>query len=131
VQINVHPHDFFERDGNDLHCTVPISIVTAALGGKLEVPTLDSRAEIDIPDGTQSGKQFRLRGKGVRSIRSSATGDLYCTVMVETPVKLSRQQKDLLRDFGKTLEGKDASHHHPETSSWLNRAKQFIDEHLK
>ncbi len=131
VQINVHPHDFFERDGNDLHCTVPISIVTAALGGKLEVPTLDSRAEIDIPDGTQSGKQFRLRGKGVRSIRSSATGDLYCTVMVETPVKLSRQQKDLLRDFGKTLEGKEASHHHPETSSWLNRAKQFIDDHLK
>jgi len=131
VQINVHPHDFFEREGNDLHCTVPISIVTAALGGRLEVPTLDSRAEIDIPEGTQSGKQFRLRGKGVRSVRSASLGDLYCTVMVETPVKLNRAQKDLLRDFGKTLEGKEGGAHHPETSSWLSRAKQFVDEHLK
>jgi len=131
VQINVHPHDFFEREGNDLHCTVPISIVTAALGGRLEVPTLDSKAEIDIPEGTQSGKQFRLRGKGVRSVRSASLGDLYCTVMVETPVKLNRAQKDLLRDFGKTLEGKEGGAHHPETSSWLSRAKQFVDEHLK
>ncbi|HSW14604.1 MAG TPA: molecular chaperone DnaJ [Solimonas sp.] len=131
VQINVHPHDFFERDGNDLHCTVPISIVSAALGGKLEVPTLDSKAEIDMPEGTQSGKQFRLRGKGVRSVRSAAVGDLYCTVMVETPVKLNRAQKDLLREFGKTLEGKEGRAHHPDTSSWLDRAKQFVDEHLK
>ena len=131
VQVNVKPHDFFERDGNDLYGNVPISIVTAALGGKLEVPTLDGRAEIEIPEGTQSGKQFRLRGKGVRSVRSSGVGDLYCTVLVETPVRLSKAQKEILREFGKTLEGKDGGAHHPETSSWLDRAKQFIDEHLK
>jgi molecular chaperone DnaJ len=131
VQINVKPHDFFERDGNDLHCTVPIAIVTAALGGQVPVPTLDGQVAIDVAEGTQSGKQYRLRGKGVRSVRSSALGDLYCTVMVETPVKLNRQQKDLLRELGKTLEGQAGSTHHPEASTWLGRARQFFDEHLK
>lgn len=130
VQINVKPHELFERDGDDLYCTVPVSIVTAALGGKLDVPTLSGKTDIDIVEGTQSGKRYRLRGKGVRSVRSSGTGDLYCTVMVETPVKLSKRQKELLQELGATLEG-DGGKHHPESSSWLGKAKNFFEEHLK
>lgn len=125
VQINVKPHEIFERDGNDLHCSVPISVVTAALGGKLEVPTLDGKIEIDVPEGSQSGKQFRLRGRGVRSVRTSGPGDLYCTVFVETPVRLTKAQKELLKQFGETLE-KD-NKHHPEASSWIGKAKKFFD----
>lgn len=127
VQINVKPHEVFDRDGNDLHCTVPISIVAAALGGKLEVPTLEGKVEIDIPEGTQSGRQFRLRGRGVRSVRTSQAGDLYCNVMVETPVKLSKAQKELLRQFGATLD-EEGGKHHPEASSWLGKAKRFFDD---
>ena len=125
VQINVKPHEIFERDGDDLHCTVPISIVTAGLGGKLQVPTLKDKAEVDVVEGTQSGKRFRLRGKGVKSVRSSSVGDLYCTVMVETPVKLNKQQRQLLEEFGKSLDG-EGGKHHPEASSWLGKAKQFF-----
>lgn len=127
VQINVKPHEIFERDGNDLHCSVPISVVTAALGGKLKVPTLDGEVEIDITEGVQSGKQFRLRGRGVRSIRTSGPGDLYCTVFVETPVHLTKQQKELLRQLGETLD-KSGGKHHPEASSWLGKAKRFFDD---
>ena len=127
VQINVKPHEIFERDGNDLHCTVPISVVTAALGGKLEVPTLEGRVEIDVPEGSQSGKQFRLRGRGVRSVRTSGPGDLFCTVFVETPVRLNKQQKELLRQLGETLDGEN-NKHHPEASSWLGKAKRFFDD---
>ena len=127
VQINVKPHEVFDRDGNDLHCTVPISIVTAALGGALEVPTLEGRVSIDVPEGTQSGRQFRLRGRGVRSVRSAQSGDLYCNVIVETPVRLSKAQKDLLRQFGDTLDV-EGSQHHPEASSWLGKAKRFFDD---
>ncbi len=127
VQINVKPHEIFERDGNDLYCSVPISIVTAALGGELDVPTLDGKAQIDIPEGTQSGRQFRLRGRGVRSVRSSGTGDLYCTVTVETPVKLSKPQKELLRQFGETIDASGGKHH-PENTSWLGKAKRFFDD---
>lgn len=130
VQINVKPHELFERDGDDLYCTVPVSIVTAALGGKLDVPTLSGKTDIDVVEGTQSGKRYRLRGKGVRSVRSSGVGDLYCTVMVETPVKLNKRQRELLQEFGTTLEG-DGGQHHPESSSWLGKAKQFFEEHLK
>ncbi|TJY55788.1 molecular chaperone DnaJ [Sinimarinibacterium sp. CAU 1509] len=127
VQINVKPHEIFERDGNDLYCSVPISIVTAALGGQLDVPTLEGKAQIDIPEGTQSGRQFRLRGRGVRSVRSSGTGDLYCTVTVETPVKLSKPQKELLRQFGETIDASGGKHH-PESTSWLGKAKRFFDD---
>ncbi|MFT4045332.1 MAG: molecular chaperone DnaJ [Solimonas sp.] len=127
VQINVKPHEIFERDGNDLHCSVPISVVTAALGGTLDVPTLDGKVEIDVPEGTQSGKQFRLRGRGVRSVRTSGPGDLYCTVFVETPVRLTRQQKELLHQFGETLD-REGNQHHPEASSWLGKAKKFFDD---
>ncbi|WP_028079498.1 molecular chaperone DnaJ [Solimonas soli] len=127
VQINVKPHEIFERDGNDLHCSVPISVVTAALGGTIEVPTLEGKIEVDVPEGSQSGKQFRLRGRGVRSVRTSGPGDLYCTVFVETPVRLTKQQKELLRQFGETLD-KEGNKHHPEASSWLGKAKRFFDD---
>ncbi|MGH8446532.1 MAG: DnaJ C-terminal domain-containing protein, partial [Solimonas sp.] len=127
VQINVKPHEIFERDGNDLHCSVPISVVTAALGGQLEVPTLEGKVDVDVPEGSQSGKQFRLRGRGVRSVRTSGPGDLYCTVFVETPVRLNKQQKELLRQFGETID-KEGNKHHPEASSWLGKAKKFFDD---
>ncbi|HVT36915.1 MAG TPA: molecular chaperone DnaJ [Nevskiaceae bacterium] len=127
VQINVKPHDFFERDGSDLFCTMPISIATAALGGEQQVPTLHGKETIHIGEGTQSGREFRLRGKGVKPVRGGAAGDLICTVMVETPVKLNKQQKELLRQFSESLgEG-----HHPQSKSWLDRARKFLDEHLK
>ena len=127
VQINVKPHDFFERDGNDLYCTVPVSVVTAALGGEQEVPTLNGRSTLKIPEETQSGQVFRMRGQGVRSVRSSATGDLICTVVIETPVKLSKKQRDLLREFGATLEA-DGARHNPETASWLGKARKFFED---
>jgi molecular chaperone DnaJ len=130
VQINVKPHDFFERDGNDLYCTVPVSMVTAALGGEVEVPTLDSRVTLKIPEGTQSGKTFRLRGRGIKSVRGANVGDLLCHVRVETPVKLSKRQRELLSQLAETLDD-DGATHSPETTSWLDKAKQFIDEHLK
>lgn len=130
VQITVKPHDFFERDGCDLHCTVPIGFVTAALGGDLEVPTLTGKAQLKIPEGTQGGKVFRLRGMGLKSVRGGGTGDLLCTVMIETPVSLNRKQKDLLRELGESLEG-SGEKHTPEATSWLDKAKRFIEEHLK
>ncbi|MGQ0699237.1 MAG: molecular chaperone DnaJ [Panacagrimonas sp.] len=130
VQITVKPHDFFERDGSDLHCSVPIDFVSAALGGELEVPTLTGKAQLKIPEGTQGGKVFRLRGMGLKSVRVSGVGDLMCTVLVETPVSLSRKQKDLLREFGNSLAGSDARHN-PEAAGWLDRAKKFIEQHLK
>ena len=130
VQITVEPHDFFERDGADLHCSVPIGFVSAALGGELEVPTLTGKAQLKIPEGTQGGKVFRLRGMGLKSVRGGGTGDLMCTVMVETPVSLNRKQKDLLREFGESLSG-STEQHTPEATSWLDKAKKFIGEHLK
>ncbi len=127
IQINVKPHEIFDRDGNNLYCTVPISIVTAALGGTLAVPTLEGSVDMQIPEGTQSGRRFRLRGRGVKSVRTTSAGDLYCTVMVETPVKLNKQQKELLRQFGDTLDSA-GNKHHPEASSWLGKAKRFFDD---
>ncbi len=129
VQVAVQPHDFFERDGADLHCSVPVDLVKATLGGEMEVPTLTGKAQLKIPEGTQSGKVFRLRGMGVKSVRGGGTGDLLCAVLVETPVNLSRKQKDLLKEFGESL-GVDHKHS-PETSSWLDKAKQFIEDHIK
>jgi len=125
VQISVKPHPMFERDGADLHCTVPISVVTAALGGEQEIPTLKSTAKLKIEEETQSGQVFRLRGQGVKSVRGGATGDLVCTVIVETPVKLSKKQKELLREFGGMLDAEGAKHH-PETTSWLGKARKFF-----
>ena len=103
VDIRVRKHPIFTRTGDDLHCEMPISFVTAALGGDLEVPTLGGRVVLNVPPETQTGKRFRLKGKGVKSVRSRAAGDLYCTVNLETPVNLSKKQKDLLAEFGSTL----------------------------
>ncbi|MCC2656435.1 MAG: dnaJ [Panacagrimonas sp.] len=129
VQITVKPHDFFERDGADLHCSVPIGLVVAALGGEFEVPTLNGKAVLKIGEGTQSGKVFRLRGMGLKSVRGGGTGDLLCTVVVETPMHLNRKQKELLRELGESFGGDQK--HSPEASSWLDKAKKFIETHLK
>lgn len=126
VQIEVKPHSIFSREGNDLHYSVPISLVTATLGGELEVPTLDGKVLLKIPAETQSGKHFRLRGKGVKSVRGGAQGDLICQVQVETPVRLTSQQKELMREFGETLTT-GGDRHSPQSSSWMNRAKRFFE----
>ena len=127
VHINVTDHPIFTRDGTDLHCEVPIGFVTAALGGELEIPTLDGRVKLKIPAETQSGKLFRLRGKGVRSVRSSTTGDLICQVTVETPVSLNRKQKDLLKEFEESMSS-NGKEHRPRESSWLDGVKKFFDK---
>jgi len=127
VHITVKPHRIFERDGNDLYCEVPINMTTAALGGELEVPTLDGRIKLKIPAETQSGKMFRLRGKGVRSVRSGAAGDLMCKVQVETPVNLTKKQKELLQELGTSLE-QDSVQHSPRSSSWLDSVKKFFED---
>ncbi len=130
VQVEVKPHHWFERDGADLHCSVPVSFVTAALGGELDVPTLGGRHSLKIPEATQSGRVFRLRGLGIKPVRGGAVGDLLCRLTVETPVNLTRQQKDLLRKFGDTLE-QGGKRHSPEASSWVDKAKAFFEEHIK
>jgi molecular chaperone DnaJ len=127
VQINVLKHAIFERDENDLYCEVPISFVTAALGGELEVPTLKGRVKLKVPAGTQTGKLFRMRGKGVQSVHGGPPGDLLCAVAVETPVNLTRKQKDLLREFEGTC--KDCgSKHSPKSHSWFDKVKEFVEE---
>jgi len=123
VEIHVKEHPVFQRDGDDLHCEVPIGITTAALGGKVQVPTLSGRAEIELPEGTQSGKQFRLRGKGIKGIRASYPGDLYAHVVVETPVRLTDKQKQLLHELEASL--KDPKHS-PQTKGWMDRVKDFF-----
>ncbi len=127
VHVNVKPHPIFQRDGNDLYCEVPINMVTAALGGELEVPTLDGRVKLKIPAETQSGKLFRMRGKGVTSVRGGNTGDLLCRVMVETPVNLTREQKELLRKLDESLKSGKISHS-PRESSWLDSVKKFFED---
>ena len=126
VEIQVQRHDVFTRDDNNLFCDVPISFTTATLGGELEVPTLAGKASLKITEGTQTGQQFRLRGKGVKSVRSGVTGDLMCRVMIETPVKLSKTQKELLQQFAETIEGSH-SKHSQQHSSWLDKVKEFFD----
>lgn len=126
VQIAVKEHPIFTRDGNDLYCEVPISFTTAALGGELEVPTLDGRVKLKVPAESQSGKLFRLRGKGVKSVRSSHTGDLMCKIMVETPVNLNSKQKELLREFEESMGSN--SKHSPRHHSWLDGVKKFFEE---
>jgi molecular chaperone DnaJ len=127
VQISVRPHPIFERDGQDLFCEVPINMVTAALGGEMEVPTLDGRVKLKIPPETQSGKQFRLRGKGVRSVRGGQVGDLMCRVQVETPVNLTKRQKELLEELNQSLQ-QDSVQHSPRSSSWLDGVKKFFED---
>ena len=126
VQIRVKDHPIFKRDDNNLYCDVPISIVTAALGGELEVPTLDGKVVLKIPAESQTGKLFRLRGKGVKPVRGGPVGDLLCRVQVETPVNLSARQRELLQEFQKTMD-QGGSTHNPQASSWLDGVKKFFD----
>jgi len=125
IEIRTKEHDIFEREGDDLHCQVPVSFITAALGGEIEVPTLQGKAAIDIPEGTQAGKQFRLRGKGIKGVRSSYPGDLYCHIVVETPVKLTEYQRKLLRDLEDSLK-KGGGKHSPSGESWTDKLKRFF-----
>ena len=125
IEIRLKKHDIFERDGDDLHCSVPISFTTAALGGEIDVPTLAGKAAIDIPDGTQAGKQFRLRGKGIKGVRSSYPGDLYCHISVETPVKLTEHQRKLLKEFDESIK-KGGAKHSPTSDNWADKLKGFF-----
>ena len=128
VAIMVKSHPIFQRDGADLLCTVPINFATAAIGGELEVPTLNGRVKLKIPAGTQTEKTFRLRGKGVKPVRGGPVGDLLTKVRIETPVNLSGEQKDLLQQFHDTISGSNAKKHSPQAHSWLDGVKKFFDE---
>ncbi len=126
VEIHIKAHPVFQRDGDDLHCEMPISFAKAALGGEIEVPTLNGKASFTIPEGTQSGKTFRLRSKGVKGVRSGYAGDMFCHVVVETPVKLTEKQKELLRELEQlTTEG--GAKHNPQTKSWKDKVKEFFE----
>ena len=128
VMIEVKPHPIFQRQDADLLCDMPLSFTAAALGGEIEVPTLDGRVSLKIPAETQTGKVFRLRGKGVRPVRGGATGDLLCRVHVETPVNLTREQRDLLEAFEKSLGQANGDRHRPREHSWLDSVKRFFDD---
>src|SRR5690554_5779734 len=123
VQMDVREHEIFQRDGSNLYCDVPISFVDAALGGELEVPTLEGRVKLKIPAETQSGRMFRLRGKGVKSVRGGMTGDLLCRVQVETPVNLNTEQKELLKQLQASMKGEK---HSPKTKTWLDGVTNFF-----
>ncbi|HEX2215992.1 MAG TPA: molecular chaperone DnaJ [Xanthobacteraceae bacterium] len=124
IFLGIEPHPFFQRDGADLHCRVPISLVAAALGGTFEVPTVDgSKTRVKVPEGTQTGKRFRLQGKGMPVLRSRQVGDMYVQVVVETPQNLSKRQKELLQEFEK-LSSKET---HPESSGFFAKVKDFFD----
>lgn len=127
VEIRIKPHEVFQRDGDDLHCEVPVSLVTAALGGDVEVATLGEKVSINVPEGTQSGKTFRLRGKGIKGVRSSVPGDLYCHVNVETPVRLNDRQKKLLREFEASLK-EGGGKHSPQTKGFMDKMKGFFTQ---
>nr|VFJ66369.1 MAG: molecular chaperone DnaJ [Candidatus Kentron sp. FW] len=127
VEIRVREHPIFTREGTTLYCDVPISFSTATLGGELEVPTLQDRVNLKVPPETQSGRIFRLRGKGVTSVRNGAVGDLLCRVTIETPVNLTRKQKELLQTFDDSMRDSKGKHS-PKASSWLDGVKKFFEE---
>ena len=120
-------HSIFERDGKNLYCEVPISFVDAALGGEIDVPTLDGRVKLKVPEESQTGKMFRLRGRGVPPVRGGAPGDLMCKILVETPVHLNPRQKELLREFQSTLDEKYAKHS-PKKTSFFDGVKKFFED---
>jgi len=126
VEIRVNPHKIFERDGSNLSCEVPVSIATATLGGDVELPTLDGNVALKVPAGTQSGKVFRLRGKGVRTVRDTRQGDLFAQVAVETPVNLTTEQKDLLEKFDASVQS-GGERHSPRAGGWLDTVKRFFE----
>lgn len=125
VVIHLKAHEIFQRDGGNLHCEMPISFSTAALGGEIEVPTLGGSAKMKIPAETQTGGVFRLKSKGIKPLRQSEAGDLMVHVVVETPVKLTEKQKDLLREFDSSTQA-DAGKHSPKNKSWVDKAKDFF-----
>jgi molecular chaperone DnaJ len=124
VEVNVLEHDIFERDGVDLYCTVPVDMVTAALGGEREIPTLGGKTTLKIYEETQTGRQYRLKGLGVKSVRGGPQGDLIVRVSVETPIKLNKKQKELLKAFGDSLEG---GGNNPAQDSWLGKVKKMFE----
>jgi molecular chaperone DnaJ len=126
VQVHIKPHAVFQRDHDDLHCEMPISITTAALGGEIEIPTLDGSARIRVPVESQTGKTFRLRAKGIKGVRSHVAGDLFCHVVVETPVNLTSRQKELLKEF-EGISEKDVARHNPRSKSWYEKVKEFFE----
>jgi molecular chaperone DnaJ len=126
VQVHIKPHPVFQRDHDDLHCEMPVSFTTAALGGDIDIPTLDGTARIRVPAESQSGKTFRLRGKGIKGVRSDFPGDLFCHVVVETPVSLTERQKELLREF-ETISQGDAARHNPRSKGWFDKVKEFFE----
>lgn len=126
IFLSIKPHELFKRDGANIHCKVPLSITTAALGGTVEVPTIEgSRIKVNIPAGTQNGRQFRLKGRGMSVMRSPARGDMYIHANVETPVNLSKRQKELLREFERHSEGKSNS---PESEGFFSKVKDFWED---
>jgi molecular chaperone DnaJ len=126
VQVHIKPHAVFQRDHDDLHCEMPISITTAALGGEISIPTLDGSAKIRVPAETQTGKTFRLKAKGIKGVRSQMPGDLFCHVVVETPVSLTERQRQLLREFD-AISAEDAARHNPRAKGWFDKMKEFFD----
>ncbi|MGA9575895.1 MAG: molecular chaperone DnaJ, partial [Lysobacterales bacterium] len=126
VEVRVRQHRLFERDGDDLYCEIPIHFTTAAIGGELEIPTLNGQVKLKIPEETQTGRMFRLKGKGVKSVRSHRQGDLMCKVVVETPVKLSKKQKEMLKQFQASYVT-SKTENNPKSSSWLDGVREFFD----
>ncbi|WMQ74406.1 MAG: Chaperone protein DnaJ [Sodalis sp.] len=128
VQVQVRKHSIFEREENNLYCEVPINFAMAALGGEIEVPTLNGRVKLKVPAETQTGKLFRMRGKGVKSVRGGSQGDLLCRVVVETPVKLNERQKQLLRELEESFGGPSGDQNSPRSKSFLDGVKRFFDD---
>ncbi len=127
VEVRVYKHEIFVREGRDLYCEVPITFVSAALGGEMDVPTLEGRVKLKIPAGTQTNQSFRIKAKGVRTLRSSSIGDLFCRVIIETPVNLNKRQKELLEELNSTMT-KESQDNSPKSTSWFQKVKHFIDE---
>jgi molecular chaperone DnaJ len=125
VVMHLKPHGVFQRDGDDLHCEMPVSFTLAALGGEIEIPTLDGSAKIKVPAETQTGQVFRLRGKGIKGVRASYPGDLLCEVVIETPVRLTDRQKELLREL-EDINHKDGSRHNPRARSFMEKVREFF-----
>lgn len=127
VQVSVKPHEIFSRQDSNLLCEVPISFITAALGGSVEVPTLEGRVTLKVPAETQTGKSFRMRGKGIKSVRSHAKGDLLCKVVVETPVNLQKEQREILENLQDSI-NKSKKDHSPKSKSWFAGVKKFFED---
>ncbi|RKF15613.1 molecular chaperone DnaJ [Alginatibacterium sediminis] len=128
VQVHVKDHPIFQREQNNLYCEVPISFSLSALGGEIEVPTLDGRVSLKVPSETQTGRMFRMRGKGVKSVRSGATGDLICKVIVETPVNLNDEQREMLRSLEESFGGHSSKKHKPKSEGFFDGVKKFFDD---